>query len=372
MVQVVQDLIRPGRKNRPGFFMEPKFLTVHDTGNAKKGADAKAHAKYLHGDSAANIPASWHFTVDDRVIVQHLPLNENGWHAGDGREGPGNRQSIGIEICENADCDRARAEKNAQELIANLLKQFNLPLDAVVPHKRWNGKNCPHLILPRWDEFVSGIAAMLGGTPIIGPPQATVEQAQAWARKRGVHQRFIDIAPIYWRDGILFGIRPEVAYCQAAKETRFGHYGGGVRPEQNNWAGIKTKDAKGDRPEDHESFPTPEDGVRAHYNHMAAYVGLAPIGTPHGRYYVVKALAWAGTVRYIEQLGGKWAPNPDYGRSIVRDYLADLLATEVPVKAGPQPVPFEEHKMALERIEVLEEKLGRVKALLEEATEILS
>ena len=31
---------------------------------------------------------------------------------------------------------------------------------------------------------------------------------------------------------------------------------------------------------DHETFATPEDGVRAHYNHMAAYVGLAPVGEP--------------------------------------------------------------------------------------------
>ncbi|WP_250540012.1 hypothetical protein, partial [Bacillus subtilis] len=24
---------------------------------------------------------SWHFTVDDSVIYQHLPIDENGWHA---------------------------------------------------------------------------------------------------------------------------------------------------------------------------------------------------------------------------------------------------------------------------------------------------
>lgn len=109
-------------------------------------------------------------------------------------------------------------------------------------------------------------------------------------------------------------------YAQSAKETAFGKYGGAVKPDQNNWAGIKTWDASGDRPEDHESFPTPEDGVRAHFNHICAYVGLNPIGEPHGRYLLVKSLPWAGSVRYVEELGGKWAPSPDYGRSIVRDY----------------------------------------------------
>ena len=38
---------------------------------------------------------------------------------------------------------------------------------------------------------------------------------------------------------------------------------------------------------------------------MAAYVGLAPVGEPHDRYYVVKSIAWAGTVKYVEQLGGR-------------------------------------------------------------------
>ncbi len=33
---------------------------------------------------------SWHFTVDDSVVYQHLPLDENGWHAGDGTNGTGN------------------------------------------------------------------------------------------------------------------------------------------------------------------------------------------------------------------------------------------------------------------------------------------
>ncbi|NLX90647.1 MAG: hypothetical protein GXZ07_03495 [Firmicutes bacterium] len=185
-----------------------------------------------------------------------------------------------------------------------------------------------------------GIALALGlekkdseqGTPILGAPQASIAQAREWARNRNAHQRFIDIASFYWNYGKMIGIRPEVAYSQAAKETAFGHYGGAVDPAQNNWAGIKTRNASGDRQEDHETFSTPEDGVRAHFNHLAAYVGLIPIGEPHGRYLLVKSLPWAGTVRTVEELGGKWAPNLDYGKSIVRDYLTGLLAT----KASPE------------------------------------
>ena len=106
-------------------------------------------------------------------------------------------------------------------------------------------------------------------------------------------------------------------YAQAAHETNFGHYTGQVPPAYNNWAGIKTANAAGDKPEDHEQFATPEDGVRAHFNHMAAYVGLKPIGEPHGRYFVVTRLSWAGSVKTVVELSGKWAPSATYHQRIV-------------------------------------------------------
>ena len=186
---------------------------------------------------------------------------------------------------------------------------------------------CPGTKFP-WQKFTEDIAM---GTPIIGKTQTTVAQMQAWAIKRGAHQRFIDIAPTYHKYGLLTGIRAEVLYCQSAKETAFGKFTGAVTPDMNNWAGIKIGSPIGDRREDHESFPTPDDGVRAHFNHIAAYVGIATVGVPHARYHVVKKLSWAGSIRYVEELGGKYAPNPDYGKSIVRDYMTGLLAVPTPV-----------------------------------------
>jgi FtsZ-binding cell division protein ZapB len=167
-------------------------------------------------------------------------------------------------------------------------------------------------------------------TPILGRPQVTAVQMQEWAKKRGAHQRFIDIAPVYAEYGLLTGIRPEVLYAQSGKETAFGRFGGAVTPAHNNWAGIKVKSPTGDTPGDHEVFASPADGVRGHFNHMCAYVGLPPVGVPHDRFFVVKSLPWAGTIKMVEELGGRWAPGPDYGFSIVRNYLTDLLATKVP------------------------------------------
>jgi len=161
-------------------------------------------------------------------------------------------------------------------------------------------------------------------TPIIGVPACSLEQAKAWAASSGAHQRFIDIADLYWQYGQLTGIRADVLYAQAAKETGFGKYGGAVKPEQNNWAGIKKYGATGDAPEDHEDFATPEDGVRGHFNHISAYIGLAPIGEPHGRYRSVMSLSWAGSVKYVEELGGKWCPDLYYGYSILKNYVEKM------------------------------------------------
>lgn len=161
-------------------------------------------------------------------------------------------------------------------------------------------------------------------TSLTGDAEITVLQAQAWARAKGAHDRFIEIAPIYWHYGEMFGLRPEILYAQAAKETGYGKYGGAVLPEMNNWAGIKIKSPIGDRTEDHETFLTPDDGVRAHFNHMGAYVGLMPIGEAHDRYYVVKSINWAGTVKNLEALGGRWCPDLYYGYSILHDCLEQM------------------------------------------------
>ena len=182
------------------------------------------------------------------------------------------------------------------------------------------------------------------GTPILGAPQATVHQAKEWAKGRNAHQRFVDIAQAYWEIGQAIGIRPEVAYAQSAKETAFGRYGGVVSPDANNWAGIKIRQGGANEdPNAHERFATPRNGVRAHFNHLAAYTGITPRGEPHGRYHTVMGLDWAGTIRTVEELGGKWAPNPDYGASIVRDYLNGILETEA---SAPEPKPEPDDSIA--------------------------
>jgi len=180
-VHILQDFIPRGRKNRPGYAMQAKYITIHETGNPNIGADARGHGSYLKSDAAARVPVSYHFTVDGGTarkqpeIVQHLPLDENGWHAGDGAQGTGNRQSIGVEICVNADGIYERAVAQAAELCARLYKQVPslLPYpQSLRQHYDWTKKNCPQRMRSKpggWNEFLNLVKEKM--KPPEQPPQ---------------------------------------------------------------------------------------------------------------------------------------------------------------------------------------------------------
>lgn len=138
-------IVPKGNENiRPGYAMEPKYITIHETANTSKGANALNHAKYLDNQARGNTDrsASWHFTVDDKEIYQHLPLNEVGWHAGNKT---GNYESIGIEIAVNSDGNYTKAVENARKLAAYLMNELNISLDHVQKHQFWSGKTALHL-----------------------------------------------------------------------------------------------------------------------------------------------------------------------------------------------------------------------------------
>ncbi|GGC79257.1 hypothetical protein GCM10007216_07180 [Thalassobacillus devorans] len=137
---------------RPGHHMKPLYITVHTTGNRSRGANAMMHGNYLRNLDGSRL-VSWHYTVDEKVVIKHLPDNESGWHAGDGN-GPGNRSSIGIEICEHEDGDFEQAVGMAAQLIRLLQDKHNLPVSHVVPHQKWSGKICPRPLLPEWNAFL--------------------------------------------------------------------------------------------------------------------------------------------------------------------------------------------------------------------------
>ena len=150
------------------YSMTPQYITIHNTAN---DASAMNEISYMLSN---NNKVSFHFAVDDTRAVQGLPLDRNGWHAGDGANGTGNRKSIGIEICysKSGGTRFEDAEKNAAILAAKLLKQYGWGTERLKRHKDWSGKYCPHRTMDEgWDRFVKMVSNNLA---IISKPTTAI------------------------------------------------------------------------------------------------------------------------------------------------------------------------------------------------------
>lgn len=160
-LNVIQDFIPAGNSNRPGTSMTPTSITVHNTDNTSRGANAAAHAKYQKGADARRRKVSWHFTVDDKSVYQSLPINEVGWHSSSKK---GNATSIGIEICMNSDLDEAACYKRAALLVAVLAFQNGISVPKqILQHHDWSGKHCPRVLRDKpngWQRFIDQIKAI--------------------------------------------------------------------------------------------------------------------------------------------------------------------------------------------------------------------
>lgn len=180
MVTIQQDFIQAGRRNRPMTYPSSslykktathRWITIHNAYSPHWSA--KQLHDYVKSVSCANRPASWHFSIDEKECYQALPLNESGWHAGD-NVGPGNTQSIGIEICDYAMLRTPKDEKlfwqgvdHTAKLCAHLIKTVptlhKFP-DCLKQHNDWSGKNCPSFIRAKaggWSEFVGMVKKYL-------------------------------------------------------------------------------------------------------------------------------------------------------------------------------------------------------------------
>jgi len=134
--------------------MNAEFITYHNTAN---DASADSEIRYMNNN---NNSVSYHFAIDDKEVVQGVPVNRNAWHCGDGN-GKGNRKSIGVEVCySKSGGDRYhKAEKLANIFVAQLLHKRGWSTDRVKPHQHWSGKFCPHRILSenRWNATLQDI-----------------------------------------------------------------------------------------------------------------------------------------------------------------------------------------------------------------------
>lgn len=127
-----------------------------------------------------------------------------------------------------------------------------------------------------------------------------------------------EFCQIYYEEAAAEGIRAEVAFCQAMKETGWLKFGGDVKPEQCNFAGIGATGGGVTGA----VFDDVRMGVRAHVQHLKAYANAEPLVNPcvDPRFKLVKR----GCAPYVEWLsqsvnpeGYGWAPAAIYGTSIV-------------------------------------------------------
>jgi flagellum-specific peptidoglycan hydrolase FlgJ len=154
---------------------------------------------------------------------------------------------------------------------------------------------------------------------LLGKPMHRQAKVKRYARAVGSSRYIMKTIPIYYELARKRNIAPDVLVAQAILETGRGHYGGDSKPW--NMAGIKKGGIVGDRPRDFERPRTARQGVRMHINHMVAYTGKRPIGTPHDRFHDARAAqknrGW--WVRRVSHLGnGVWATDSNYSKKILR------------------------------------------------------
>ncbi len=140
------------------YIMTPIGVCIHNTAN---DAPAINEISYMISNNSST---SFHYAIDDKEVVQGLPLNRNAFHAGDGGNGTGNRKYIAIEICYSLSGGSRfdKAEVLAAKFTAQLLKEKKWGIKNVKKHQDFSNKYCPHRTLDRgWDRFLKMIQSEL-------------------------------------------------------------------------------------------------------------------------------------------------------------------------------------------------------------------
>lgn len=170
-------------ENNPNRLMKDgiKSITVHQTDSFSVGADAENHHNYLRKGTGGR-KVSWHYAVDEKVVIQHFRDDRVTWHSG---HKVGNESSIGIEMCVDADkkgdkvmgkSNYLKTVDNGAKLVAIKLFEHGLTLNDVKQHYDWTKKNCPSQIRGKlygytWSDFMKAVDTHLSSIDLfINPP----------------------------------------------------------------------------------------------------------------------------------------------------------------------------------------------------------
>ena len=167
-VRIETHFITTNNKGKKGQ-NHPTYIVIHDTGNKSDTADAMNHYKWLQGNE--NTGASAHVFIDDHLAVQVIEYDTPAWHTGK-RYLPypkvpecTNFNSIGVEFCVNKGSNLDKTLEHTAEVVARLMKQFNIPLDKVITHQMSSGKECPRTFIEH-PEYFNQLRKRLQGEPV--------------------------------------------------------------------------------------------------------------------------------------------------------------------------------------------------------------
>ena len=121
-----------------------KYIVWHDTG--VKGQTAAGNASYFR---SVDRKSSANYFIDKNEIVEVVDPNLVAWHCGDGfgKYGITNSNSIGIELCPEADGTiHPQTIANAIWLGKKLMKDFGILPENNVRHYDASRKNCPQYL----------------------------------------------------------------------------------------------------------------------------------------------------------------------------------------------------------------------------------
>ena len=136
-----------------------------------------------------------------------------------------------------------------------------------------------------------------------------------------------EFCKIYVEECNAEGIKVEVAFAQAMKETGYLRFSGRVPITALNFSGLGAIDSNASA---YATFSSVREGIRAQVQHLKAYASTEVLNNPcvDPRF----SLVTRGSAPYVEWLGiqenpyGKgWATAKNYGYSVKNDYIAKLL-----------------------------------------------
>ena len=118
-------------------------ICIHNTGNALSAAENYALMETSTGNEGC------HFFIDEKEVIQAMPLNYCVYHTGMGRDWAC-KHALAIEICRSQSSAElyAAAEAKAVEFVKSLMERYSLTTEDLYFHIDFNPRTyCPHRIL---------------------------------------------------------------------------------------------------------------------------------------------------------------------------------------------------------------------------------